>query len=136
MLWTHKKLYMRYAYTCHLIQYYLWIIFQYILKNVHKPLVRIWLLYMTSTAGMEATLSLKKLPSRSGSNSTVHTLDTLKYLTCSWFSLPVCRVPRICTFGTIPIVPIYHATPLRLLEKHSSWSWLRECQECEKPWNE
>ena len=23
-------------------------------------------------------------------------------------------------------------TPLRLLEKHSRWSWLRECQECAK----
>ena len=26
----------------------------------------------------------------------------------------------------------YVGTPSRLLEKHSSWSWLRECQECAK----
>jgi hypothetical protein len=26
----------------------------------------------------------------------------------------------------------YVGTPSRLLEKHSSWSWLKECQECAK----
>ena len=30
------------------------------------------------------------------------------------------------------VLSIYVGTPSRLLEKHSSWSWLRECQKCAK----